>query len=276
MISKYHFNRRELIHDIELSILEKNSKTSFKQKLLPILKKFIDKHSENIKNIYMENKDGVGSGELRSKMIDAVILSAFDAINNHPEMILSAKDFAAYRINWLPKLGNIKDIANELGVDIDSVCFVDDNPIERAEVRYSSPEIFIPELPDEISEWKELFSELGDNQMLLQSLKDSPYYKAFQDTGSQFEKKFALLDEVFHTLNLIQRKWVYLEPIFGRGALPSEQSRFNRVDEEFREIVIRLEGEPTVFNLADDTIFPRLSESTKTMLAQLERCSKGE
>ena len=83
MISNYHFNRRELMHDIELSILEKNSKTSFKQKLLPILKKFTDKHSENIKKIYMENKDGVGSGELRSKMIDAVILSTFDAINNY-------------------------------------------------------------------------------------------------------------------------------------------------------------------------------------------------
>ena len=83
MISKYHFKRRELIHDIEIAIHEKNSQTSFKQKLLPILKKFIDEHSENIKNIYMENKDGVGSGELRSKMIDAVILSVFDAINNY-------------------------------------------------------------------------------------------------------------------------------------------------------------------------------------------------
>ena len=111
--------------------------------------------------------------------------------------------------------------------------------------------------------------------MLLQSLKDSPYYKAFQDTGSQFETKFALLDEVLHCLNQIQRKWVYLEPIFGRGALPSEQSRFNRVDEEFREILQRLESEPTVFNLADDTIFPRLGDSVNTMLAQLERCSKA-
>jgi len=83
VISKYHFKRRELIHDIEIAIHEKNSQTSFKKKLLPILKKFIDEHSENIKNIYMENKDGVGSGELRSKMIDAVILSAFDAINNY-------------------------------------------------------------------------------------------------------------------------------------------------------------------------------------------------
>lgn len=30
-------------------------------------------------------------------------------------------------------------------------------------------------------------------------------------------------------LNGIQRKWVYLEPIFARGALPHEQARFRRV-----------------------------------------------
>ena len=53
MVNKYHFNRKELIHDIEISIHEKTSRTSFKQNLLPILKKFIDKHSVNIKNIYI-------------------------------------------------------------------------------------------------------------------------------------------------------------------------------------------------------------------------------
>lgn len=35
-------------------------------------------------------------------------------------------------------------------------------------------------------------------------------------------------------LNAIQRRWVYLEPIFGRGALPREEARFKRVDEDFR------------------------------------------
>ena len=83
MANNYHFNRRELIQDIELSISNKNYKTSFKQCLLPILKKFIDKNSSNIKKIYMKSKDGVGSGELRSKMIDGVILSAFDTINTY-------------------------------------------------------------------------------------------------------------------------------------------------------------------------------------------------
>lgn len=69
---------------------------------------------------------------------------------------------------------------------------------------------------------------------MLQSLKDSPYYKHFQDKASIWETRLADLDFVLQNLNQIQRKWVYLEPIFGRGALPKEQGRFKRVDDEFR------------------------------------------
>ena len=46
------------------------------------------------------------------------------------------------------------------------------------------------------------------------------------------------LDEYLHNLNQIQRKWVYLEPIFGRGALPREQGRFKRVDDDFRFVSV--------------------------------------
>ena len=47
------------------------------------------------------------------------------------------------------------------------------------------------------------------------------------------------LDEYLHNLNQIQRKWVYLEPIFGRGALPREQGRFKRVDDDFRLVSVK-------------------------------------
>ena len=79
--------------------------------------------------------------------------------------------------------------------------------------------------------------QVGDNQCLLQSLKDSPYYKGFEDKASLWETRLADLDEYLHNLNQIQRKWVYLEPIFGRGALPREQGRFKRVDDDFRFVV---------------------------------------
>lgn len=85
--------------------------------------------------------------------------------------------------------------------------------------------------------------QVGDNQCLLQSLKDSPYYKGFEDKASLWETRLADLDEYLHNLNQIQRKWVYLEPIFGRGALPREQGRFKRVDDDFRFVVSEFVGD---------------------------------
>lgn len=55
---------------------------------------------------------------------------------------------------------------------------------------------------------------------------------------SLWEVRLSDLDEYLLSLNAIQRRWVYLEPIFGRGALPREEARFKRVDEDFRYCVL--------------------------------------
>ena len=49
----------------------------------------------------------------------------------------------------------------------------------------------------------------------------------FADKAGLWETRLASLDSYLHDLNQIQRKWVFLEPIFGRGALPREQVRFS-------------------------------------------------
>jgi len=126
-----------------------------------------------------------------------------------------------------------------------------------------------------IKEWKDLFLELGDNQSLLQSLKESQFFKPFADQAKQYEDKMSLLDSALHSINQIQRKWVYLEPIFGRGALPAEQGRFKRVDDEFRDMMAKVQMDPKLFNLADPSLFPQLETRLTTMLDQLERCQKA-
>lgn len=52
---------------------------------------------------------------------------------------------------------------------------------------------------------------------------------AAQDETGVWERRLAVLSEGLQILNAIQRKWVYLEPIFARGALPNEQPRFRKV-----------------------------------------------
>ncbi|RYG97301.1 hypothetical protein EON65_53085 [archaeon] len=126
-----------------------------------------------------------------------------------------------------------------------------------------------------IKEWKDLFLEIGDKQSLLGSLKESPFFKAFADVGLALEAKMTSLDFILHTLNSIQRRWVYLEPIFSRGALPAEESRFKRVDESFKDIMITVVRDPKLFYLADEQYFPKLPDNLRHMLDQLERCQKA-
>ncbi|XP_071951365.1 cytoplasmic dynein 2 heavy chain 1-like isoform X2 [Antedon mediterranea] len=123
-----------------------------------------------------------------------------------------------------------------------------------------------------IKDWKDLVTQVGDNQSLLQSLKDSPYYKGFLDKATLWEQRLADLDEYLHNLNQVQRKWVYLVPIFGRGALPKEQGRFRRVDEDFRSIMMDVTRDNRLLSFVAR---PGLRNTLVTELDQLQRCQKA-
>lgn len=123
-----------------------------------------------------------------------------------------------------------------------------------------------------IKEWKEIMTAVSDHQSLIMSLKESRFAQSFADSIEQFEKRFSGIDDYLAKLNVIQRKWVYLEPIFSRGALPSEQGRFNRVDEEYRSIAMGIGADPKVMSLTE---IPGLKDTLETILTQLEMCQKA-
>jgi FkbH-like protein len=70
----------------------------------------------------------------------------------HPDLVLRAEHLAGHRINWLPKSDNLASLANELNVGVDSMVFLDDNPVERAEVSAAYPGVFTPTLPGSAAE----------------------------------------------------------------------------------------------------------------------------
>jgi len=72
---------------------------------------------------------------------------ALEAIRKHPEMVLRLDDFAGYRINWQDKAENIVDLVADLKIGLQSVVFIDDNPVERARVRDALNTVFVPEWP---------------------------------------------------------------------------------------------------------------------------------
>ena len=67
-------------------------------------------------------------------------------------MILRREDFASLRVNWQPKPENIVDIAKVLDLGLDSFVLIDDNPVERALVAATLPEVTVPDFPTRIED----------------------------------------------------------------------------------------------------------------------------
>ena len=66
---------------------------------------------------------------------------ATEPFEKHPEMVLRLGDIASFKANWNPKSDNLREIAADLNLGLDSFVFVDDNPAEIEIVRQFVPEV---------------------------------------------------------------------------------------------------------------------------------------
>ena len=107
-----------------------------------------------------------------SKNDPAIAEAAFEG---HPEMLLRRSDIAAFVANWNDKAANLKAIAEQLNIGLDSLVFVDDNPAERARVRESLPMVAVPELP-------------GDAALYVRCLADGGYFEAVSFTADDRDR----------------------------------------------------------------------------------------
>jgi FkbH-like protein len=79
-----------------------------------------------------------------SKNTEADVLAV---LAEHPDMVLRPEHVTAHRIDWRPKSANLAALAAELDLGLDSFAFLDDNPVEVAEVRATHPEVLALTLP---------------------------------------------------------------------------------------------------------------------------------
>ena len=71
----------------------------------------------------------------------------FEVFDKNPEMILEKKHIISWKVNWKEKSSNIKEIAEELNLGLDSFIFVDDDALECSKMAESCPEVLTLQLP---------------------------------------------------------------------------------------------------------------------------------
>jgi len=72
---------------------------------------------------------------------------ALKVIREHPHMVLKEEHFAAMRINWNDKVANMKSLAEEINIGLDSMVFFDDDHLNRGLVNEFIPEVAVVDMP---------------------------------------------------------------------------------------------------------------------------------
>ena len=66
-----------------------------------------------------------------------------------------------FQANWNDKATNIRAIAKELALGLDSFVFLDDNPVERGLIRQELPEVAVPELDSDPASYARTLAAAG-------------------------------------------------------------------------------------------------------------------
>lgn len=74
---------------------------------------------------------------------------ALAAINTLPHMLIREGDLAGWRIGWSDKSAGVASLAEDLGLGLENIAFIDDNPAERDRMRMALPDVKVIDLPDD-------------------------------------------------------------------------------------------------------------------------------
>ena len=115
---------------------------------------------------------------LCSKNQEADVWAVFE---KHPDMLLKRGHFTFWKINWEPKSENIKALADEINIGADAIAFIDDNPLERAEVSSNCPETICIEFPaawEERTKWMKHLWIMDRGRVTAEDQKRQEHYRS--------------------------------------------------------------------------------------------------
>lgn len=130
---------------------------------------------------------------------------AKEPFEKHPEMILKLDDISVFVANWENKADNIRKIQSVLNIGFDSMVFLDDNPFERNIVRQNLPDVTVPELPKDPSEYLEYLYSLNLFETVSFSSADADRTKQYQLEAQRvtLQKSFTNESEFLRSMDMV-------------------------------------------------------------------------
>ncbi|MBF0272417.1 MAG: amino acid adenylation domain-containing protein [Magnetococcales bacterium] len=135
----------------------------------------------------------------------------WEVFANHPDMVLRREQIVTTRINWRAKSDNLREMAKELNLGLDSFVFLDDSGVECAEMMTHRPEVLtlqLPEDPEDFSVFLRLVWAFDRFAVTQEDQQRSAMYQEEQQRR-QHQEQADSLEDFLHTLEI----QVFMEPL---------------------------------------------------------------
>ncbi|MBF0435690.1 MAG: HAD family hydrolase [Magnetococcales bacterium] len=140
---------------------------------------------------------------------------AMEPFEKHPEMVLRSQHIVCFKANWQPKSDNIRAIAQELNLGLESFVFVDDNPAEIEIVRQFLPQVSTISLASDPSDY-------------VGQLEDSHYFEPLVITREDRDRSSQYMRETRY--KELQSVATDMDSYLSSLAMQATFSAFTRVD----------------------------------------------
>jgi FkbH-like protein len=123
-----------------------------------------------------------------------------EVLDRHPHAVIRREHVAASRVNWQDKVSNLRSIAEELNIGLDSLVFVDDSAYECEAVRSALPMVRVVQVPAAITDYprelqavSRLFLAGGVSAESRSKTAQYRQRRAAAEAGAEFESHEAYL-----------------------------------------------------------------------------------
>jgi FkbH-like protein len=179
--------------------------------------------------------------------------NALEPFHRHPDMLLHRNDIACFVANWSDKAANIRAIADELNIGLDSLVFVDDNPFERNLVRQELAMVAVPEVGEDPTGFAQTIADAGYFEGLAVTAEDRERTGQYRGNRMRDAMKASSTDLASYLRGLeMQLVWRRFDRVGLKRIvqLINKSNQFNLTTRRYtEEDVLSVMGDPKAFGL---------------------------
>lgn len=162
-----------------------------------------------------------------------------EVLEKHPDMYLRDEHIVIKKVNWQDKVGNLRQIAADLNIGIDSLVFIDDSNFEVNFIREQLPEVLTFQVPKAAHEYPAMIKEVSrlfyHHSQTKEDLERIKMYKQEQQRESQ-KDSFGNLEEYLSSLGIVIKIFKDDSSLIPRTAqMTQKTNQFNLTTQRYTE-----------------------------------------